>query len=129
MKTLKILFVVILSLFVVSTFAQTNIQPFANVTVQNKTFVQEIPQNAAWSFQLVWTGFNNTNAICKIEVSNNGTSWQLYSDNMTDTLGTAAGNTIFADDNFSFRYMRINFAKGSVTTGTINGYLHIKEQK
>jgi hypothetical protein len=77
------------------------------------------------SCQVVWSGFDASNSVFKMQVSNDGSNWDDVS-GLTETVGSAAGSTTFRDTDFLEKEARLNYTKNSVTTGTVNAYIVVK---
>jgi hypothetical protein len=69
-------------------------------------------------FQIVWTGLDAVDGIVTVESSNNLINWDKYTGSDLG-LATAAGSHSFDVISTGPHYVRIKYAKGSNTAGTM----------
>lgn len=69
--------------------------------------------------QVIWTGFNNTNAEIRLRASNDDTYFQ----NLTAepvTMVASSSNHVFNVYQISYGFMQVYFNPGSNTSGTLS---------
>ena len=79
-----------------------------------------------WQFN--WEGVTGTGGALKIEGSNDGVNYidtSITPPTISGASGT--GSIIIPQDFQCWRFMRVAYTAGSVTAGTLNAYVHLKD--
>ncbi len=81
------------------------------------------------SFQIIWTSLSGTiNGTAKVQVSNDGgTSWDDVSGASLTLSGASGHDTISINGVLTEDMVRVSYAHGSISGGTVNCYATMKQ--
>jgi len=77
------------------------------------------------SCQVSWAGLAGTGAL-KLQESNNGTTWDDIAGATISVTGATGHGTIRLANNIVTKFIKVNYAHGTVSAGTVSANFHAK---